>query len=401
MDDKLSINAKRLLIIHNACGVLRILISTFLSIFLLKQVGFTSVVIFNIILYGILPMMFGIFAHYIPNKYLLTLYRIGILIQFLFLIFMILWQGKIQSYIVLISIVYGVGSGFYWYAYNLLSYHFSKLDSRIRYIGYSNALSQLVSIIVPITLGTLISGGSYGIVFMIVACLMGLLVLYSLKLELVIPEDKTFELFRYMHKIANQKEIKSLYYIPIIEGITTTALTDAVVPVIIYLSFQSEFSLGVLSSIFALISVVISYFIGKKIIGSQIMKATSIAIIGTFLSSLLYLFPLSKLIIVLNKIIDHIFAPIRDFGSGHYAYNIIDIEHLENYNKEHFVLRETCKDIGRIIAFIIVFIVVSMFGANLGVYRILVLCLTIPSLFIIFYIRRIEKRVVKLLEEES
>ena len=152
MNDQLTSNAKRLMLIHNSNGVLRIMISTFLSIFLFQKAGYEPLVIFNVILYCIMPLSFYILSKYVNQKRLLDVYRIGIFFCFLFSIFLVVFQKELARHIVFVAILYGISSGLYWYAYDISTYHFNNLDQRIRYLGYSKAIDKVVNIITPITL---------------------------------------------------------------------------------------------------------------------------------------------------------------------------------------------------------------------------------------------------------
>ena len=89
MNDQLTSNAKRLMLIHNSNGALRIMISTFLSIFLFQKAGYEPLVIFNVILYCVMPLSCYILSKYVNQRRLLGVYRIGIFFCFLFLVFLL------------------------------------------------------------------------------------------------------------------------------------------------------------------------------------------------------------------------------------------------------------------------------------------------------------------------
>ena len=210
-------------------------------------------------------------------------------------------------------------------------------------------------------------------------------------------EPHQFSLRKYLRRVRKEKPLQSLYYESFFEGITSDAVNNIVLPVLIFLSFQSEFSLGALQSVFALLAAFVSYIGGKKILGPQMMKCTSFAIIGLVCSSLLYFIDVNATTVIIYNICYYFLTPIRDIGYGHYGSNIIDIEKVEEERVEHFVLREMVLNAGRVVSYLLIFLIITCFGESLSTFKILTLVLTLPALMIIFHIFRIEKHVQKLL----
>lgn len=399
MNDQLTSNAKRLMLIHNSNGVLRIMISTFLSIFLFQKAGYEPLVIFNVILYCVMPLSFYILSKYVNQKRLLDVYRIGIFFCFLFSIFLVVFQKELARHIVFVAILYGISSGLYWYAYDISTYHFNNLDQRIRYLGYSKAIDKVVNIITPITLGSLITMGSYHYVFIIMTILTAFLFLLSLSLHMPTSNIKKVQLKEYEKKVRDSKDLKRLYRIAFVEGFSGKALTDMVFPILIFLAFQSEFSLGSLNSIFAMISAIVSYILGKKILGDKMMKMTAFSLVGLACSSIIYLFTLSPTTVILYNICYYLLNPLREYGYSHYAYNMIDIENLSSYSTEHFVLREFVLDMGRVCSFLIVFFVLVFAQDQAIYYQLLVCILTVPTLAILYDLVKVEAHVQEVLKK--
>ena len=176
---RLSEHAKRLMIIHNFSGILRILIDTFFSIFILQTCGMNAMLFFYLIERLLLGGMFVFLSHTFSSKEYVVFYRIGIFIQFLFLVLLLTFQKELNSYLFLLALIQGIGEGFYWFSYNIMVHEFNDLDQRIRYIGYSNTFSKIMNMIVPITLGSLITLGSYQLTFCLLTILLFFLFLFS------------------------------------------------------------------------------------------------------------------------------------------------------------------------------------------------------------------------------
>ena len=74
---RLSEHAKRLMIIHNFSGILRILIDTFFSIFILQTCGMNAMLFFYVIERLLLGGMFVFLSHTFSSKEYVVFYRIS------------------------------------------------------------------------------------------------------------------------------------------------------------------------------------------------------------------------------------------------------------------------------------------------------------------------------------
>ncbi len=79
---------------------------------------------------------------------------------------------------------------------------------------------------------------------------------------------------------------------------------------------------------------------------------------------------------------------------------MIDLENLKEDSTEHFILREFAIDLGRIVSYFLVFLVLS-FSDQAIYYQILVCILTTPTLFILWDLYQIEKKVKSILETKE
>lgn len=393
---RLSEHAKRLMIIHNFSGILRILIDTFFSIFILQTCGMNAMLFFYVIERLLLGSMFVFLSHTFSSKEYVVFYRIGIFIQFLFLVLLLTFQKELNSYLFLLALIQGIGEGFYWFSYNIMVHEFNDLDQRIRYIGYSNTFSKIMNMIVPITLGSLITLGSYQLTFCLLTILLFFLFLFSFRLKISMRHHKV-SLLSYLKKVKKEPLLKHAYWEAFLEGMSKDSLNNIVLPLLIYFSFGSEFSLGILKSFFSLIAALVSYVIGKRLLGPQIMKYTVFSVFGIFISCFLYFIEVSPTTILLYNIFYHLLSPIRDFGFEHYAHNMIDIAHVKQDCVEHVAFREVILNIGRIFSFLLIYLIVNLLGSSDHTYLLLTLILTLPLLLIIWNLGKIEKRVKKLL----
>ena len=401
MKTELGIDAKRLLFIHNCVGVFRVLITTFLNVFLLNSIGFGTTIVFNIVSYFVSSLMFLLLGKTANNKEMVNIYRFGIVALFLFIGIMIFFQDRLQDYFILVGAMFGIGNGAYYYSYNQLTFHFSDLDQRIKFIGSVHSWTLIINTVVPIILGYIISTYSYDFVFIFIAIMLVGLIIYSFKLNLKIRESKNHDLGKFIKTVAKKKHLRSLYAIPLLQGFSAGALDGLIIPTLIFMTFNSEFSLGVLSSIFNFVSIFIALLISKKIVGKLIVKLTSVSLIGRAINSCIYLLPLTSGSLIFANVINALFWPMLNFGYSHYGFNIIDIEHLGGKSVEHFVFRELLLNTGKLFAYILTLGLVIFSNDNSDLYRVMVCVLTVPSLFVIYHINVVEKHVVKVLDKEN
>ena len=96
------------------------------------------------------------------------MFRIGVILNFFYIMSIIILKEKIINHLGLISILYGISSSAYWFPYNL--FVINKIDNSERtvYTVKSKIVSSIIGVLCPILLGSIITVTNYELTAIII-----------------------------------------------------------------------------------------------------------------------------------------------------------------------------------------------------------------------------------------
>lgn len=162
--------------------------NTFVNVYLWKQSGkFIDLAIYNLSVVTMQPVTFllaGRLAKKIDRVFIL---RFGVIFLAAFYLSVLLAGETAASRLVLIGAVLGVGYGFYWLAFNVLTFEITEPETRDFFNGFLGILSSSAGMIGPIVAGYVISrlenNTGYTIIFSLSLGLFALAVVMSFFLK--------------------------------------------------------------------------------------------------------------------------------------------------------------------------------------------------------------------------
>lgn len=158
--NRLSNNAKRLVISYFLYGLGIPLISTFLNAFIWRgSHDFVSLIVYNVGMWIALPFIFflnGILLQYISTSFL---YTAGLILTALatFLLIILSLQGYTALFI--LGLVFGVGFGFYWANRTFYTMRLTEDSNRNYFYSLTFTVDTITGIIVPFIVGWIIVFG--------------------------------------------------------------------------------------------------------------------------------------------------------------------------------------------------------------------------------------------------
>ena len=101
--------------------IMTIFLGPFLTAYFIKtsSESMVDLSIYYILSYLLLAIGSFIVAIIIKNKFRIGMFRIGVILNFFYIMSIIVLKEKIINYLGIISILYGVSSSTYWFPYNL------------------------------------------------------------------------------------------------------------------------------------------------------------------------------------------------------------------------------------------------------------------------------------------
>jgi YQGE family putative transporter len=391
MDRRIGKQAWILLIAHQLRGVTGVFLGSFMTIYFLKvtQWNLAAIALFNIIFYLVVAASFVLLGKHIKCGNKVRLYQIGILLFFIFFLLIGLLKEKTGQYIYYLAVLQGIATTFYWFPYNVFAFEFNSSGNRSLYFSYDKVIGDTIGIIVPVIFGTVIVMASYQIAIIIGLIFSGLSFIASLKLSNEGKVNSSLNIKGFVHRLIKDKksDVFRTYKGEFLRGINYSGALGTVITILIYLSFESEFSLGVVSSFLSIISILVTLFIGWYLKEKLFKQAVIYAGIVLFLGTFILVFSVSQLSVILYNVVLTITLPILSILQTVYTYNAVDKEDLAEYKVEHLILRDIALDFGRISGFILV-LIVGFHKMDINMIRILLVILSFSILLISYQTKK-------------
>ena len=330
--------------------VMIIFLGPFLTTYFIKKsqesiLDLSTYYIFSYILLGIGTF---IVASIVKNKFRIGMFRIGVILNFVYIIAIITLKEKIIEHLGLISILYGISSSAYWFSYNLFA--INKIDNKTRteYTVKSKIISSIIGILCPIILGSIITVTNYELTAVIILIISVIQIILSFMLS---PDKETnlckFNIKETWNKLKNNKQIRKISMISVkLYGKIYKKKDDK--------------NLIIISSIFPVIAV------------------------------LILLIWRNNVTIIIYNVCYVVFTSLLTLTREIRLFNISDSHIVDKNNQcEFFALREGILNIGRVVGYVM--LLLAGLTGNTVILSIVMFLLTLSILAMGLNIAKIEK----------
>lgn len=389
----MSKNAKLLLVINTIRKIIDIFLGPFLTSYLFKVAveNIKIISIYNIFSYIEVTIIALIIGRILKNKYEMQIFRIGMISKFVQLVILIMLGDNVVNYIWIIAIIAGLSTETWSFPLNLFSSKLISNDEKKTFVVYKAFFYNLSKVIIPVLLGSIISIKSFQVTAIIILILSFIQIFLSFKLELkrkkISNKNNKLNLIKELNNIKNNKKLQRFYMMKFFKGMAYEGALDTAVTLLIIISFNSDFSLGIITSLVSLLAMISSY-IYKKINNQKKVKSLIIvSCIIIFISSIILIFKTSQYTIVSYNLIFTFFLQFITVSEEVQTLKFTNSDLINDLNRvETYVLLEMFLNAGRIISYILLFIV--------GIYNKIYLL----EILIIFLVLSISAEAVNLLK---
>ena len=291
--------------------------------------------------------------NYCKSKNRIWLMRIGIVMYFIYFLAILLLKDQVVNYIYLIGLLYGLEEGFYYSVYNTIESDGIENKGREKYLGTYNGCKNIVSIIVPLFFGSLIQNSGFinTIIFVLVIVVLEILLSIILK-DNNIPKCNKTNLKEFKNIVKEHIELKSIIKNKICSGLTySEGALSYVITIYIIKVFSESVSLGIFTSIFSIISIVIGFLFVKTIKPKYYIKLLSATLPITIILLCIMLLNCNFITVVLYNLFQTVSKLLSDLITERNVFNFSNIETIKKeYKVEYFLTIETALFIGRVIS---------------------------------------------------
>ncbi|HWJ80288.1 MAG TPA: MFS transporter [Niallia sp.] len=381
-----------LLIMGGLYGLSVALSNTFVNVFLWKQSGdFRDLGLYNLAIIVFQLITFTLAGRWAKKIDRVIVLRIGVAFLTLFYLTVLLIGNNASTFLLLLGAVHGIGNGFYWLGFNVLTFEVTEPETRDFFNGVSGLLGSVSGMVGPMIAGYIISHltktTGYMIVFGISLAMFFIAVILSFLLKRRKAEGKYYfkRIIEERKHNPNWKLITNAHFFQgLREGVFAFIIT-----VFVYIATGSELALGKFGLINSGISLVAFFIVSRVIKSKNRNKSILIGAIMLFLSIFLIVFDFSYIRLLMYAGIIAIAYPLIMVPYASLTFDVIGKGwKAREMRIEYIAVRELFLNLGRIISVLSFIIGVSVFNPD-KVIPILLFVLGCGHSVIYFFARKI------------
>lgn len=352
--------------------------NTFVNVYLWKQSGsYLDLAIYNLAVVVMQPITFLLAGRLAKKIDRVIVLRIGVIFLALFFIAVLFFGEKADDYLVILGGLLGIGYGFYWLAFNVLTFEITEPETRDFFNGFMGALSSSGGIIGPITAGFIItrftSNTGYTIIFAISLVLFSAAVVTSFFLKRR-PSSGQYLFVKVFQERKRNKNWKLITNAHLLQGIREGTFVF-VISVYLFIATKNELALGTYGMIHAG-TAFIMYSIATKFIKKDKRKKVMITG-GVILYAAIFLIfndPTYIRLLIYGVVIG-IAYPLMLVPYSSITYDVIGKSRdAAEMRIEYVVVKELFLNSGRVISIILFIIAINLINPTTA----------IPALLLIF-----------------
>lgn len=315
--------------------------------------------LYYIVVYTTLFVIVFLCRDVCKSKKRINLLRIGIVLNFIYFLLIFLLKQKLVDYMYLMGFIYGLEEGFYYSIYNNFESNGISNQERAKFTGTYTCIKSIISIIVPLIFGTVITDIGFGKCTIVVLFLVIVQIILSILFkDINLIDNKKTDLKLYKRVISKNEMIKNMYRVNLLNGFIFTGAFSSVVVIYIINAVNTNFNLGVFTSVFALVSSGIGYLFAKVIPMNKysiILKYTTLL---TVLGLLMVMIKTNFVTIVLFNLFQTISSTLFSLIISNCSINMANNPEIKDkYKVEYFIGIEKNIFIGRFISYIMYIII--------------------------------------------
>lgn len=388
------IEADIIIAINAMKKIMILFLGPFLTAYFIKtsKESLIDLSLYYVFSYIILAIGSFLVASIIKNKFRIGMFRIGVILNFFYIMFIIILKEKIVDHLGLMSILYGISSSAYWFSYNLFSINKIENIKRTEYTVKSKIVSSTIGIICPILLGTIITATNYELTAVIILFIS----IIQIILSFMLTPDKENELPKFNLKntwnnLKDNNQIRKTSLVEFLIGMNVSdGALEILMTILIFDSFKTNMNLGIITSITTILSMIFVHIYGKVYKNKDDKIIIIISSILPVISVLVLLMWKNNITIIIYNVCYVIFTSLLTLTREIRLFNLADSYIVDKNNQtEFFAIREGILNCGRIFGYLM--LLFAGLSGNQFILNIVMVLLTLSILAMGFNIIKIDK----------
>ncbi|MUV39628.1 uncharacterized protein JNUCC1_03512 [Lentibacillus sp. JNUCC-1] len=351
--------------------------NTFVNVYLWKQAGdYMTIAVYNLGIFIFQPLTFIIAGRIAKRVDRVIVLRLGVSFLSIFFLSVLLIAEHASTFNFMLGSLLGIGYGFYWLAFNVLTFEITEPDTRDFFNGFLGVLQSLGGMIGPVLAGSIIArmaeNTGYTTIFTVSFILFLCAVIMSFFLNRRQAEGK-FEFKRILKERNHNKNWKRILNAHVFQGLRE-GIFLFVITIWVFLTTGSEFSLGIFNLVLSGLSFVF-YFLATRFI-KPAMRKRAILTGGLLLFAALFtiLFDINYTLLIIYAVLIGAAYPIFTVPYVSLTYDVIGkARFAKDLRIEYIVVRELFVNTGRVISLLTFILTLSVFDPKIMIPVLLVI----------------------------
>ncbi|MFC7393336.1 MFS transporter [Scopulibacillus cellulosilyticus] len=366
--------------------------NTFVNVYIWKQSkSFTDIGLYNLMIVLFQPLTFILAGRWAKKIDRVIVMRLGVTSLAVFFITVLLLGSHAKQFLLLLGALIGIGFGFYWLAFNVLTFEITEPETRDFFNGFLGLLSSLAGMIGPITAGWIISSMideiGYKVIFAISLILFTCAVVTSFFLKRRHAKGD-FQIKRIMAERKYNNDWKNILHAHFFQGCREGTFSFIIV-IWVFITTKSEMSLGTFSFVESAVMLVSYYLVSRVIKPNRRGLAILYSGIVLYAAIFLLVFHLDFKNLIIYAILIALAYPILIVPYGSLTYDVIGRGWKSKLMRiEYVVVREIFYNSGRAVSILLFLLTVLLFNDKQGL-RFLLLIIGLGHPMVYFCIRHI------------
>src|SRR5690625_2408661 len=342
--------------------------NTFVNIYLWKQSGeYITIAIYNLGIYIFQPATFIVAGKIAKRIDRIIVLRLGVIFLSIFFLCVLIIGESASKYNFMLGSLLGIGYGFYWLAFNVLTFEITEPETRDFFNGFLGVLQSFGGMVGPILAGTIIAKMEANIGYTVIFTISFILFICAVAGSFFLNRrqaEGSFYFKRILQERHNNNNWKRVLYANTFQGLRE-GIFAFIIAIWVYLVTQSEFALGTFNLVLSGLSLLF-YFAATKVIKPALRKkAILTGSLILYLAIFIIIFDISYFQLIIYAILIGIAYPIINVPYISLTYDVIGKAwRAKEYRVEYIVVRELFVNIGRVISISVFLLSVSLFDGD-------------------------------------
>ncbi|MBB6446017.1 MFS transporter [Bacillus benzoevorans] len=250
--------------------------NTFVNIYLWKQTGdLKDIGFYNLAVVTVQPLTFILAGRWAKRIDRVLVLRIGVIFLALFYLTVLAIGASAAKYLLLLGALLGIGYGFYWLAFNVLTFEITEPETRDFFNGFLGILTSVGGMLGPIAAGYIISRlekfTGYSVIFGISLGLFSLAVFLSFFLKRR-PAHGKFSFTRIVTERKHNHNWRMVTNATFCQGLRE-GIFAFLISVMVFISTGTEMALGTYGLLNSAVSFVAYFLVSRFLNKNHRLKA--------------------------------------------------------------------------------------------------------------------------------